>query len=109
VGQPHVHALPQSAAVDLRVVENRVRPSPVTGFYSVPKKLRAMRTRRITDRSHLRTRGDCRDAALPHEAFHKPSAKNAEIRGVRYKVLWAWNAIAAHSIEQPAVKRDAVA
>jgi hypothetical protein len=41
--------------------------------------------------------GDCRGVALPHEAFHKPFAKNAEIRGVRYKVLWAWNAIAAHS------------
>lgn len=83
-------------------------PSPVTGFYSVPVKLRTenktgLKIDRIYERGEIL-------AILRSltSLFHKPSAKNAAIRGVRYKLFRAWNAIAAHSIVDLAMKLDGV-
>jgi hypothetical protein len=39
--------------------------------------------------------------------IYKASAINPVIRGVRYRVFRAWNAIAAHSIVELAIKLDA--
>jgi hypothetical protein len=81
-------------------------PSPVTGFYSVPKRLRnenkkAMRIDRIYERGEIL-------AILRSltSLIYKPSANNPTIRGVRYAVFPAWNAIAAHSMIELAVKLD---
>jgi len=39
--------------------------------------------------------------------IYKPSVVDPVIRGVRYRVFNAWNAIAAHSIVELAIKLDA--
>jgi hypothetical protein len=82
-------------------------PSPVTGFFSVDRKLRnenkkGMLIDRIYERGEI--------LALLRSLtslFRKPSTINAAIRGVRYNVFWAWNPIAAHSIVELAAKIDA--
>lgn len=84
-----------------------VDPWPVTGFYSVDADLRdgnkkGMLIDRIYERGEI--------LALLRSLtsmFYKPSAKKAAIRGVRYKLFRAWNAVAAHSIDKLAMKLDA--
>jgi hypothetical protein len=82
-------------------------PSPVTGFFSVIRKLRnENRKGLLVDRIY--ERGEV--LALLRSItslFHKPSTINAAIRGVRYNVFWAWNSILAHSIVELAAKIDA--
>jgi hypothetical protein len=81
-------------------------PSPVTGFYSVSRKLRNENKKGLLiDRIY--ERGEILALARSLTSlFHKPSAKNAEIRGVRYFLFFAWNAVAAHLIGSLAVKLD---
>jgi hypothetical protein len=81
-------------------------PSPVTGFYSVCKQLRdENKTGLAIDRIYERGEILAIVRSLT-SLIHKPSARNATIRGVRYKLFRAWNAIAAHSIEELAAKLD---
>ena len=81
-------------------------PSPVTGFYSVGVKLRDENKQGLLiDRIYERGEVLAIVRSLT-SLIHKPSAKNAEIRGVRYKLFRAWNSIAAHSIDELAVKLD---
>ncbi|SRR5579859_2153371 len=81
-------------------------PSPVTGFFSVMRRLRTANKRgRLIDRIY--ERGEI--LALLRSLlslFYKPSTRNAAIRGVRYFVFRAWNPIAAHSIVELAAKID---
>jgi hypothetical protein len=82
-------------------------PSPVTGFYSVKKRLRDQNKKDLSiDRIY--ERGEILAILRSLTSFiHKPSAKHAAIRGVRYKLFRAWNSIAAHSIVELAIKLDA--
>jgi hypothetical protein len=82
-------------------------PSPVTGFFSVMRRLRtANKKGLLIDRIYERGEILALLRSLT-SLFHKPSAKNAAIRGVRYFAFWAWNGIAAHSIVELAAKIDA--
>ena len=82
-------------------------PSPVTGFFSVAKKLRDVnRKGMLIDRIYERGEVLALLRSLT-SLFYKPSAVNAEIRGVRYWVFQTWNPIAAHSIAELAAKIDA--
>jgi len=81
-------------------------PSPVTGFFSVARKLRDVNKRGLLiDRIY--ERGEI--LALLRSLMsliYKPSTINAAIRGVRYNLFHAWNPIAAHSIVELAVEID---
>ncbi len=81
-------------------------PSPVTGFFSVMRRLRNDNKKGLLiDRIY--ERGEV--LALLRSLlslFCNPSARNAAIRGVRYWLLHAWNPIAAHSIVELAAKID---
>jgi thioesterase domain-containing protein len=82
-------------------------PSPVTGFYSVPVKLRDQNRRgMLIDRIYERGEILAILRSLT-SLIYKPSAVDPAIRGVRYRVFRAWNAIAAHSIVELAIKLDA--
>jgi hypothetical protein len=82
-------------------------PSPVTGFYSVDQTLRDENKKGLLiDRIYERGEILALLRSLT-SLFNKPSAKNAEIRGVRYSLFRAWNPIAAHSIDEFAAKIDA--
>jgi len=84
-------------------------PSPVTGFYSVALKLRnENKAGLLIDRIYERGEILAILRSLT-SLIHKPSARNAAIRGVRYKLFRAWNPVAAHSIEELAVKLDGAA
>jgi hypothetical protein len=79
-------------------------PSPVTGFYSVPRALRD-RNKRQLQIDRIYERGEI--LALLRSLMsliYKPSAEHPRIRGVRYAVFRAWNPIAAHSIIEFAQK-----
>lgn len=82
-------------------------PSPVTGFFSVMRRLRdANRKGLLIDRIYERGEILALLRSLT-SLFYRPSTKNAAICGVRYNVFWAWNAILAHSIVELAAKIDA--
>jgi hypothetical protein len=79
-------------------------PSPVTGFYSVASRLRNHNKRGLLiDRIY--ERGEVLALLRSLTSFViKPTARNAEIRGVRYALWRAWNPIGAHSIAALAAK-----
>jgi len=81
-------------------------PSPVTGFFSVMRRLRNENKKGLlVDRIY--ERGEI--LALLRSLmslFYRPSTTNAAIRGVRYWLFLAWNPIAAHSIVELAAKID---
>jgi hypothetical protein len=82
-------------------------PSPVTGFFSVEKTLRdENKIGLLIDRIYERGEILALLRSLTSLLF-KPSAINAAIRGVRYNLFRAWNPIAAHSIDELAMKLDA--
>lgn len=73
-------------------------PSPVTGFYSVHKKTRdANKVGLLIDRIYERGEILALVRALT-SFFWKPSAVNAEIRGVRYNLFYSLNPVAGHSM-----------
>jgi hypothetical protein len=82
-------------------------PSPVTGFFSVARKLRDENKKGLLiDRIYERGEILALLRSLT-SLFNKPSTINAAIRGVRYWLFHAWNPIAAHSIDELAAKLDA--
>jgi hypothetical protein len=82
-------------------------PSPVTGFFSVERKLRIENKKGLLiDRIY--ERGEILALLRSFTSLLiNPSAKDAAIRGVRYSLFRAWNPIAAHSIDELAAKLDA--
>jgi len=106
LAQQFAYSLPQDSVKRVKQVY-AFDPSPVTGFYSVRKQLRdENKTGLAIDRIY--ERGEILAIARSLTSLiHRPSAKNAQIRGVRYKLFRAWNSIAAHSIEELAAKLDA--
>ncbi len=82
-------------------------PSPVTGFFSVAKRLRDENKKGLLiDRIYERGEILALLRSLT-SLFYKPSAVDAAIRGIRYSLFRAWNPIAAHSIVELAAKIDA--
>jgi hypothetical protein len=82
-------------------------PSPVTGFFSVARKLRDENKKGLLiDRIYERGEILALLRSLT-SLFNKPSTIDAAIRGVRYWLFHAWNPIAAHSIDELATKLDA--
>jgi pimeloyl-ACP methyl ester carboxylesterase len=105
LAQQFAYSLPQDSVKRVKQVY-AFDPSPVTGFYSVCKKLRNENKKGLLiDRIYERGEILAIVRSLT-SLIHKPSAKNAEIRGVRYKLFRAWNSVAAHSIAELAAKLD---
>jgi pimeloyl-ACP methyl ester carboxylesterase len=81
-------------------------PSPVTGFYSVRRKLRD-HNRRDLKIDRIYERGEVLALLRSLTSLvYRPTARNAAIRGVRYALFRAWNPVAAHSIVDLAAKLD---
>ena len=105
LAQQFAYSLPLDSLVKVARVY-AFDPSPVTGFFSVQRKLRnhnkhGLAIDRIYERGEI--------LALLRSlvsVFYKPTARNAAIRGVRYALFRAWNPIAAHSINDLAAKLD---
>jgi len=79
-------------------------PSPVTGFYSVTKKIRNLNRRTLAiDRVY--ERGEILALVRSLTSFiYPPSAKHPTIRQVRYNLFPTWNPIAGHSMTELACK-----
>jgi hypothetical protein len=105
LAQQFAYSLPVDSLVKVARVY-AFDPSPVTGFFSVQRKLRNHNKRGLSiDRIY--ERGEI--LALLRSLvslFYKPTARNAAIKGVRYALFHAWNPIAAHSITGLAAKLD---
>jgi len=106
LAQQFAYSLPYDSVKHVKQVY-AFDPSPVTGFYSVPVKLREQNRRgMLIDRIYERGEILAILRSLM-SLIYKASAINPVIRGVRYRVFRAWNAIAAHSIVELAIKLDA--
>jgi hypothetical protein len=81
-------------------------PSPVTGYFSVPRALRDENKRNLLiDRVY--ERGEI--LALVRSLLnliYEPPAHDPAIRSVRYSLFYGWNPLADHSIVQLANKID---
>jgi hypothetical protein len=105
LAQQFAYSLPYDSVKHVKQVY-AFDPSPVTGFYSVARTLRDENKQGLLiDRIYERGEVLAILRSLT-SLIHRPSAKNATIRGVRYKLFRAWNSIAAHSIVNLAVKLD---
>jgi pimeloyl-ACP methyl ester carboxylesterase len=84
-------------------------PSPVTGFFSVEKIIRRLNSRGLKiDRIY--ERGEILAIARSLvSALWKPSARDPEMRGIRYNLFSIVNPIAGHSMIRMAVKLAAAA
>jgi hypothetical protein len=83
-------------------------PSPVTGFFSVKRKLRTVNVQGLKI-ERIYERGEVLATARAILAiFLPPSAKNAAIRGVRY-ALFKGDPITDHSIPRLASKLQTAA
>jgi hypothetical protein len=106
LAQQFAYSLPSDRLMPVKQVY-AFDPSPVTGFFSVAKKLRDENKRGLLiDRIY--ERGEI--LALLRSLMSlldKPSTVNAAIRGVRYSLFGAWSPMAAHSIDVLAAKLDA--
>jgi hypothetical protein len=106
LAQQFAYSLPYDSVKHVKQVY-AFDPSPVTGFYSVAVKLRDQNKRgMLIDRIYERGEILAILRSLM-SLIYKPSIVNPVIRGVRYSVFRAWNAIAAHSIVELAIKLDA--
>lgn len=79
-------------------------PSPVTGYFSVDASVRQHnRTGLLIDRIYERGEILAYVRSITN-FFDKPSAKNAEIRQVRYNLFYTVNPFMGHSIDELAAK-----
>jgi hypothetical protein len=84
-------------------------PSPVTGFFSVKKRLRdinraGLKIDRIYERGEILA-----IARSLTSLFWKPSVKSPAIRGARYNLFYTCNPVAGHSMKMLAGKLEAAA
>jgi hypothetical protein len=98
LAQQFAYSLPLDPGVQRVRAVYAFDPSPVTGFYSVPARLRnANKKNLFIDRIY--ERGEVLALARSLTSLiHKPSARHATIRGVRYSLFEGWNPIMDHSI-----------
>jgi hypothetical protein len=109
LAQQFAYCLPRDARVPRVSKVYAFDPSPVTGFFSVERLLRefnslALKIDRIYERGEI--------LAIVRSItsfFWRPRSERPVIRGIRYNLFFAWNAILGHSIIKMAVRLDAVA
>jgi pimeloyl-ACP methyl ester carboxylesterase len=106
LAQQFAYSLPLTPSVARVHTVYAFDPSPVTGFYSVPVKLRDKNKWELfIDRIY--ERGEILALARSLTSLvYKPSKQHATIRGVRYSLFHNWNPIADHSIFKLAAKLE---
>jgi hypothetical protein len=102
LAQQFAYALPDGPAVPRVEKVYAFDSSPVTGFFSVNKKVRdlnraALKIDRIYERGEILA-----IARSLMSIFWKPSAAAPAIRGVRYNLFYTCNPIAGHSMKRMA-------
>jgi hypothetical protein len=106
LAQQFAYALPLTDGVPRVQAVYAFDPSPVTGYFSVPRALREENRRNLfIDRIY--ERGEILALARSlMNLFYEPPAHHPAIRSVRYSLFYGWNPIADHSIVQLANKID---
>jgi hypothetical protein len=109
LAQQFAYALPEDTGVPRVEKVYAFDPSPVTGFFSVNKRVRdvnraSLKIDRIYERGEILAIARSLTSLL-----WKPSAKAPEIRGVRYNLFYTCNPIAGHSMKMLAGKLEAAA
>lgn len=106
LAQQFAYALPLDDGVPRVKAVYAFDPSPVTGYFSVPRALRDENKRNLLiDRVY--ERGEI--LALLRSLLnliYEPPAHDPAIRSVRYSLFYGWNPLADHSIVQLANKID---
>jgi len=109
LAQQFAYALPLEDGVPRVEAVYAFDPSPVTGYFSVPRALRDENKRNLfIDRVY--ERGEI--LALVRSLLnliYQPPAHHPAIRSVRYSLFYGWNPLADHSIVQLANKIDRAA
>jgi hypothetical protein len=109
LAQQFAYALPDNTGVPRVEKVYAFDPSPVTGFFSVNKRLRDI-NRRSLKIDRIYERGEILAIARSLTSlFWKPSAAAPEIRGVRYNLFYTCNPVAGHSMKMLASKLEAAA
>jgi hypothetical protein len=106
LAQQFAYSLPLDPKVKRVCAVYAFDPSPVTGFYSVARHLRTENKQNLwIDRIYERGEILALVRSLT-SLLHKPSARHATIRGIRYFLFASWNPIADHSIVRFASRLD---
>jgi len=109
LAQQFAYALPDVPSVPRVEKVYAFDPSPVTGFFSVDKKLREI-NRASLKIDRIYERGEILAIARSlMSLFWKPSAAAPAIRGVRYNLFYTCNPVAGHSMKMLAGKLEAAA
>jgi hypothetical protein len=104
LAQQFAYSLPESAVVPRVSKVFAFDPSPVTGYYSVPKNLRDRNTQNLAiDRVYERGEILAYLRSFTNYLF-PPSACSPAIRQVRYNLFYTFNPFAGHSIIEFACK-----
>jgi hypothetical protein len=104
LAQQFAYSLPKTAGVPRVKKVFAFDPSPVTGFYSVPKRLRDYDTQTLAiDRIYERGEILAYLRSLTNY-FFPPSASSPTIRQIRYNLFYTLNPFAGHSIGEFACK-----
>lgn len=106
LAQQFAYALPLDDGVPRVKAVYAFDPSPVTGYFSVPRALRDGNKRNLfIDRVYERGEALALTRSLLN-LIHEPPAQHPAIRSVRYSLFYGWNPLADHSIVQLANKID---
>jgi len=109
LAQQFAYALPLDGGVPRVKEVYAFDPSPVTGYFSVSRKLRNANKRDLSiDRIYERGEILTLVRSLINLAY-RPPRQHPAIRGVRYSLFYGWNPIADHSMVQLANKIDGAA
>jgi hypothetical protein len=109
LAQQFAYALPDVPSVPRVEKVYAFDPSPVTGFFSVDKKLREI-NRASLKIDRIYERGEILAIARSlMSLFWKPSAAAPAIRGARYNLFYTCNPVAGHSMKMLAGKLEAAA
>jgi len=106
LAQEFAYSLPPNDAIPRVAKVYAVDPSPVTGFYSVEKRVRDANVQQL-DIDRIFERGEIL-AFLRSivSLFVPPRRKAPTIRQIRYNLFPTWNPITGHSIAEFAFKLD---
>ena len=106
LAQQFAYSLPPNPAVPRLTKVFAFDPSPVTGFYSVPERLRTDDSKGLLiDRIYERGEFLAYFRSLTN-FFYKPTAVNPKIRQIRYNLWKTLNPFAGHSIAEFALKLE---
>lgn len=109
LAQQFAYALPLDDRVPRVRAVYAFDPSPVTGFFSVPRALRNRNKRDLSiDRVYERGEILALARSLLNLIYRHPR-RHPAIRGVRYSLFYGWNPIADHSMIQLANRIDSAA